>query len=308
MRYSGLTGACINCMTFNNLVAQALRGVRSEERILRYAFETSWSNGEVVKRGTGSNYGEDGFLRPGFPYRKLLDYLYDRALEQQDIGDEMHPLLSRDWKERIAAAIVPRGLETEFLFYESLIAQLETALRGKFVHEVRKAIGDDNLSSSIEASIETAVSNEMMKLTRQWKQASSGFAPTESPQLNEAQRHVVAATSRVIKIVIDALLSTLHYAIELRLANRRISSELFNQPKPVDTIVDDCTVEAQVLANQLTQSIAMTAATVALRIAGNLAANIVSARAANIVSGLLGVWNIICEYRIPDDVVVFCWP
>jgi hypothetical protein len=60
MRYSGLTGACINCMSFNNLVGHALLGVPFEERIQRYSFETNWSNGEVVQRGTGSNYGEDG--------------------------------------------------------------------------------------------------------------------------------------------------------------------------------------------------------------------------------------------------------
>jgi len=64
MRYSGLTGACINCMSINNLVAQALQGVPFEDRIQRYAFETNWSNGEVVQRGTGANYGEDGFLFP----------------------------------------------------------------------------------------------------------------------------------------------------------------------------------------------------------------------------------------------------
>jgi hypothetical protein len=41
MRYSGLTGACINCMSFNNLVGQALRGVEFKDRIEHYVFETN---------------------------------------------------------------------------------------------------------------------------------------------------------------------------------------------------------------------------------------------------------------------------
>jgi hypothetical protein len=86
MRYSGLTGATISCMTFNNFVAQALHGVKFQDRIQRYAFETNWSNGEVVQRGTGSNYGEDGLLRPSFTYRHLIDYLYAQAQEHREIG------------------------------------------------------------------------------------------------------------------------------------------------------------------------------------------------------------------------------
>lgn len=58
MRYSGLTGACINCMSINNLVGQALSGVGVVDRVQRYVFETNWSNGEVVQRGTGANYGQ----------------------------------------------------------------------------------------------------------------------------------------------------------------------------------------------------------------------------------------------------------
>lgn len=57
MRYSGLTGACVNAMSFNNLVAQAVAGVNFADRVRRYALETNWSNGEVVERGTGHNFG-----------------------------------------------------------------------------------------------------------------------------------------------------------------------------------------------------------------------------------------------------------
>ena len=65
MRYSGLTGAAINSMLFNNFLVDALQSVDFVARFNLYSKETNWSNGEVVQRGTGANYGKDGFLRPG---------------------------------------------------------------------------------------------------------------------------------------------------------------------------------------------------------------------------------------------------
>jgi hypothetical protein len=63
MRYSGLTGACINAASFNTFIRKAMEGVPFVERFREFSKETNWSNGEVVQRGTGANYGEDGFLR-----------------------------------------------------------------------------------------------------------------------------------------------------------------------------------------------------------------------------------------------------
>ncbi len=72
MRYSGLTGACINAMLMNEFTERALEGKPFADRIRQYSAETNWTNGEVVQRGTGSNYGEDGFLRPGLRYRHMV--------------------------------------------------------------------------------------------------------------------------------------------------------------------------------------------------------------------------------------------
>lgn len=282
MRYSGLTGACINCMSFNNLVAQALQGTSFEERIQRYAFETNWSNGEVVQRGTGANYGEDGFLRPGFPYRKLLDYLYDRALEYYEIGADTETILSRDWKIKLAAAIVPRGLETDNLFYEALILQLEQTLLAKFKDEVKRATGNSELTPALEG----AVSAEMADLTKPWKGNTTELPRGEKARISGEDRRVVGEVGSIIYSVINALKQTIDYSIELRLGNQRLSSELFNQPKPVDSLVDDFATEAQNFANALTQSAAFTAATIALQLLGE------ESRGANIASAVLGVWNI----------------
>jgi hypothetical protein len=35
----------------------------------------------VVTRGTGANYGEDGFLRPGFKYGEGIKYLHSKLTE-----------------------------------------------------------------------------------------------------------------------------------------------------------------------------------------------------------------------------------
>jgi hypothetical protein len=45
-------------MIFNNFIGDAVRGVPFLNRFSRYAAETNWSNGEVVTRGTGANYGK----------------------------------------------------------------------------------------------------------------------------------------------------------------------------------------------------------------------------------------------------------
>lgn len=283
MRYSGLTGACINCMSFNNLVAQALRGVSFDERLQRWGFETTWSNGEVVQRGTGANYGQDGFLRPGFPYRKLMDYLFDRALEHREIGADTGTILSRDWKIKFAAAIVPRGLETDNLFYEALVFQLEQTIRAKFEDEVKKATG----SKSLSPALKHAISAEMAELTSPWNGNVAVVSSDGQVQISSQDRRLVENIGNLIFSVINALKQTIDYSIELRLGNKRISSELFNQPNPVDSLVDDFAVEAQNFANALTQSSAFAAATIALQL--------VSSRGANIASAVLGVWNIAGE-------------
>ena len=209
-----------------------------------------------------ANYGEDGFLRPGFPYRKLVDYLYDRALEHHEIGADTGTILSRDWKIKLAAAIVPRGLETDNLFYEALILQLEQTVRRKFEDEVKFATGNSKLTPELEY----AVSAEMAELTRPWKRNTSERLSHESVRLSSQDRLVVGGIGSLIHSVINALKQTIDYSIELRLGNQRLSSELFNQPKPVDALVDDFAVEAQNFANALTQSAAFAAATIALQL------------------------------------------
>jgi hypothetical protein len=104
MRYSGLIGACINSMLFNNIIKSAVKGDTFQHRFQVYANETDWCNGEVVTRGIGSNYGRDGFLRPGFEYAHGLDYLRSRVIEWMEANQDLDDILSRDWKNKFASS------------------------------------------------------------------------------------------------------------------------------------------------------------------------------------------------------------
>jgi hypothetical protein len=50
MRYSGLTGAAINAMSFNIFIREAIDNLPFVGRFRRFSGETNWSNYEVVHR------------------------------------------------------------------------------------------------------------------------------------------------------------------------------------------------------------------------------------------------------------------
>ena len=124
MRYSGLTGAQINAMLINNFIGDAIHGEPFMQRFRDYSKETNWSNGEVVQRGTGANYGVDGFLRPGFPYIEGIRYLHSKVIEWIETENDLDNLLSRDWKIKFAASFVPQGLEHNTVYLEELMIHL----------------------------------------------------------------------------------------------------------------------------------------------------------------------------------------
>ena len=268
MRYSGLTGACINVMSFNNMIGLALQGIPFEYRVQRYAFETNWSNGEVVQRGTGANYG-DGFLRPGFPYRELVNYLYARACEHRDINADTDSILTRDWKIKVAASIVPRGMETDRRFYEALLEELRTVIWQKYEDEVKREMGVKNLPTEVSSLI--SYNLDIISENKDAGMKAYGHSSVEN-------------VGKMLKSVAVALRQTIDYSAELRTDNARLPSELYNQSTPIDSIVDDFAVEAQNFANALTQSAALTSGTVAL--------TLLEGRAGLIGSALLGAWNI----------------
>lgn len=258
-------------MSLNNMVGQAVSGTSVSDRVQRLAFETTWSNGEVVQRGTGANFGEDGFVRPSCSYRQLVDYLYARAVEHYEIGADLGSVLSRDWKSKFSAALVPRGLEHDELFYSAVTTKLLETVGEKYLGEA-KAASSNGLVSKSETHI---IEAELGRASQQWLHASFNFASGKNGSRN---------TGLLIESVLNSLKQLLDHAVEQRQTNSRISSELFHQPRSVDSLVDDFAVESQNFANGLTQSAALAAGALALGLNPCLETGIVSA-----ILGVLGI-------------------
>mmetsp|Transcript_846 Transcript_846/g.1145 ORF Transcript_846/g.1145 Transcript_846/m.1145 type:complete len:2346 (+) Transcript_846:80-7117(+) len=134
MRYSGLTGAGINAMELDNYFRAYLRGESFENRYKEYCVQTNRSNHEVVTRGIGFGYGEDGFLRPGFKYQEFIEYVFSKIDELIATGVEMKnvnpkTLFTSNWKKKFASSLVPRKLENHKRFIKALKASFNAELK-----------------------------------------------------------------------------------------------------------------------------------------------------------------------------------
>lgn len=273
MRYSGLTGACINAMSFNNFIQKAIEGVPFVKRFSEYSKETNWSNGEVVQRGTGGNYGEDGFLRPGFSYNECVDYLYSKVKEYRESDQDLDPLLSRDWKAKIAASLVPRGMELKSDFTTALVLRWHDAVFSKVVREVQ--LDEHFRGTKLENALQSR--KDVMGPAKccsdgYWNEFLAGLNVDSATKavLGKQQVAIADRLSRVCRQIID-------FAAEARLCNERVTSELFNQPKPVDSVVDDFAVEAQSFATALTFAAVFNATILAFRFIDQQAVGMLSA-------------------------------
>ena len=104
----------------------------------------------MVTRGTGANYGEDGFLRPAFPYKEGIRFLHSKVIEyhetEQDLTQTNYGVgfsgekgakgsrgLSYDWSVKFAAALIPRGMEHNGAFVQAMLQQVQKAIVDYFV-------------------------------------------------------------------------------------------------------------------------------------------------------------------------------
>lgn len=260
-------------MSFNNFIQKAIEGVPFVERFREYARETNWSNGEVVQRGTGGNYGEDGFLRPGFSYTDIVDYLYSKVIEHKETEQELDQILSRDWKIKIAAALVPRGMELNPTFVKALLLQWYNAVFEKVLREVQ----NDNRSHGAMLDVALRARKDAMEPAKFGYDEGWGEL-LDRVQVDSATKEIFLEQHRVVAIQLGRTCrQILDFAAEARLYNERVSTEFFNQPKPVDSVVDDFAVEAQSLANALTLAAALGAGTLAFRLIDRQGAGILSA-------------------------------
>jgi hypothetical protein len=293
MRYSGLTGACINAMLFNNFIKNAIDGVSFQDRFKLYSQETNWNNGEVVTRGTGANYGEDGFLRPGFAYAHGLDYLHSKVIEAIETKTDLDDFLSRDWKIKIAASMIPRGMELNEDFIRSLYQQIQMHIFNKFAMEVKqdKSMNVDGLEDTLKARKE-AMSGQRDEVDYQtyWNNFLSGIDSIDDKTRTRLQGFHVKVAKRLEQCIAQVV----EYATKAYLYNERISSELYNQPKSVDSIVDDFAVEAQNFANSLTMSAAFSS--------GALAFALVGTNVGDVWAAIIGALNILLSFATMTNV------
>jgi len=262
MRYSGLTGACINSMLFSNFIGDAIHGDEFIDRFRRYSCETNWSNGEVVTRGTGANYGEDGFLRPGAPYKEWVRYLMSKVGEYREMQCDLNQMLSRDWKIKIAAAVVPRGFEYNKEFLGSLRALWAKAVFDQLVVAAEK---DKKLAAFQplgEALKERHAAMGTMEMSdAYWDSFVDGLQATAPAEVTKrlADEHCLVA-----KRVVQLLAQCVEYAQGAFDRNERISSQLETQPKSVDSFIDDFASEGQSFSNSLATTTTYGAAALAL--------------------------------------------
>jgi hypothetical protein len=283
MRYSGLTGACINAMSFNNFIKQAIDGVPFVDRFREFAQETNWSNGEVVQRGTSNNYGEDGFLRPGFSYVECIAYLQEKVIEHTESEQKWEDFLSRDWKIKMAAALVPRGMELNPDFRKRLLQQWKHAVYTNFLKQIENDANHRDSDSSIVQSLTTMKQCMPLNADVDWDNILLQLPVDKKVKETIIKQHVVVAKQ------LDVFCNTIiDFAAQSSVYNERVSSELFNQPKSVDSVVDDFAVEAQTLANSLILGAAIGS--------GILALNLMNRNAVNILSVVLGSMGSIISF------------
>jgi len=262
MRYSGLTGACINGYLFNKFLGRSIAGEAYIERAKKYMIETNWSNGEVVTRGTGGNYGRDGFLRPGFSYAHGLDYLRSKVIEHLEFDHDFEEFLSRDWKIKFAASWIPKRLEMDDNFMDETQMLLRKAIREQFITEIAKD-GDlwdkphEVLLKKIFAEIE-ASSIGRLSIISFWDQVEEKLGKTDESVIDF---HIPVAMT-----LEQAVQDILDFSRQYYNENKRISSELETQPKSVDYISDDFAVQAQNFTASLTFSAALSSAALAVLI------------------------------------------
>lgn len=250
MRYSGLTGAAINCMLLDKFIEEGIQLIPLPQRMKNYCCATNWSNGEVVQRGTSSNYGEDGFLRPGFPYKEGVKYLAAKITECISSGQDVLEILSRDWMIKFAAALIPRGMEFNSDFLSSLTEQWYDAVFTFIVADIeadRQLAGVDLSSLLASNSKKSLDAGSVSGRERFWLDVVQDI-PTEA-RLRLLGTHIFMA--KHLEMVLHQIIEK---AQELKSKNDRLSTQADNQLPSVDAIIDDFAVEVQATTNILVQA------------------------------------------------------
>ena len=261
MHYSALSGGAINVVQFNQFLRSAIDGNSLTDRLHLYSKETNWSNGEVIQRGIMTSFGQDSFLRPGFSLKQGLKYICSQVIGGKQNLDN---ILSRDLRTKFAASMIPRGMELNNKFLNTLKEDTNLIIFHLFLE---RAMNDeaitwsDGLKNSLETRRDDILSLDTNIHRTFWDQFFEGLTTS----LDDAsQKRLHDVHGEVAKQVVQFVLEVIDFAKEDHIFDRRSSQELWNQPKPVDSIVDDFAADGRTLPNFLAQSTVLCAASVAL--------------------------------------------
>lgn len=288
MRTNRLTGTAINAMLVNKFVQGALDNVPFLYRLETYCSETNTSNAGVVASSIGSNHAHDGFLRLGFSLKDGVDYLHAKVCESMDIGLDLKDVMSPDWKSKFAAPMVPRGMEVNNHFLEHLRASVHKLTAEKFITELKK---DKLLATEtlMDVILRRKAHMDRKDKNLDYEQYWDKFLREIEDQLTEAEfEELEEYHCEVAKQVENNFHKIIDFAKKESLYNERVASEYFNQPKPVDAVIIDGAMEAQLFP----EAFATVSAVAALSLAFALFPY--ERRGYNLFSAsALGVFNII---------------
>jgi hypothetical protein len=297
MRYSGLTGAAINSMMINNYIGAGLdsSAVFTQDRAMQLSKETNWTNEEVVKRGTGGNFGDDGFLRPGFKYVDVAEYLYYKAVElgvysyQEElvenqiaskaetscdpIDSKVGVMFQNAMLKKFASALVPRGMELMSSYIDAVETSLSKAILDKILNEMQRDKDLTNEAATL-AQFQTFANKKtdmtkikgdgtlMSRTKSRWNDNIEELFQ-ESPPSGQVQDKIREYMARA-NIMVDIIRKSYLVARDDHINGTRISSEAENEPKSVDYLVVDLAVEAKSFANGLARSALLATISLAL--------------------------------------------
>jgi hypothetical protein len=295
MRYSGLTGAALNSMLVNNYLGSSLsrESIFSRRRVQELSHESNWSNDEVVKRGTGANYGRDGFLRPGAKYDNLMEHLYYKALEMEiaryrELLDEdpIDAMFMLSWMKKFSAALIPRGMELNDSHTNALTQKLGKMVLQRLFTEMK---GREELNAD-------ESDESFLKLFQKYADDGMGMTSSTDGTLMGGCKDMWArdvtnmleksGSDMTVKDVVmeymnrgDVMAEVLHRAHLLardeHIDGKRISSESENEPNSTDSLIADFAVEAQAFASGLELSSLLATLSLATSNSGNQTLGIV---------------------------------
>ena len=224
MEYSSLTGTCINTMLINNFVGESLSGISFVDRCALYSKETDWSNSEVVAGASSTSCEWDPGLRPNFDYQDTIDYLHSKVIESMETGQDLDDVLSCSWKEKFAAALIPKGMELDQIFISSLYRKSRGALIAKFLEFVRQdeLLKQYDLVDSLVAFINPLCETTAEKYADFWSQVANHFDEVDQStgyHLRDYHVRIAEKTNQTMEQIVQ-------YAVKNHLYDKRIVSQL----------------------------------------------------------------------------------